>query len=208
MRSFSTAPFPRGAGPVPSGGTPRSGGGIMANPGQSREIPCTLWRTLRMLIARRLAGLRQLLSWRREAEVFPWMEHSAAVAAVLGALLAIGLGRMCHLGTNGLILGALLGAIAGTLGGILLALSWAVEVPGPGASPVAERLELWDPWLDEDEECRERRPLTASANRGGRRRDRGRDRRGAGPCPAPRVLPRGRRIFAPGGRDRADPRES
>ncbi|MEJ7638111.1 MAG: hypothetical protein WKF75_09075 [Singulisphaera sp.] len=106
-----------------------------------------------MLIARRLAGLRKLLSWRREAEVFPWMEHSAVVAAVLGALIAIGLGQSCHLGTNGLILGALLGAIAGTLGGILLALSWTVEVPGLGASPVAERLELWDPWLDEEEEA-------------------------------------------------------
>ena len=29
---------------------------------------------------------------------------------------------------------------------------WAVEMPGPGASPVAEGLELWDSWLDEEEE--------------------------------------------------------
>ena len=94
------------------------------------------------------------------------MEYSAVVAAVLGAIIAIGLGRTCHLGTIGLILGALLGAIAGTLGGILLALRWAVEVPGLGASPVAERLELWDPWLDEKRKPRVRTPNRLRRSRG------------------------------------------
>src|SRR3954469_9323229 len=123
----------------------------MIDPGQNREARRIQRGRLRRIVARRLDGVRQFLSPRREAEVFPWMEHSAIVAAILGAILGLGLGWVTHPGANGLIFGGFLGAIAGTLGGICLAMSWAVEVPGRGASPSSERRELWDPWLDENE---------------------------------------------------------
>ena len=69
--------------------------------------------------------------------------------AVLGAVLAIGLGRASDLGAGGLVSGGLLGAIAGALGGACLALSWAVERPSPLAGPPDGPRDLWDPWLDE-----------------------------------------------------------
>ena len=77
--------------------------------------------------------------------MFPWMEHSAAAVAIVGALVAYGLGRSHELGMGGLILGA----IAGALGGTWLALVWASGVSGRVPSPDAVEQDLWDPWLDE-----------------------------------------------------------
>src|SRR3954447_2189395 len=106
----------------------------MADLGQSRATPQTWWQRLGKPIMTRRDALRQRLARRREAEVFPWLEHWAAGAAILGASGGFGAGWACHLETDGLICGALLGATAGTLVGIGLALSWAVETP---PAPVA-----------------------------------------------------------------------
>jgi len=122
----------------------------------------TLWRRLRTLIARRSDDLRRLrfrredsggssLTEKRADEVFPWMEHAIVVGAVLGAVVAFGLGQACHLGVSGLILGAWLGTAAGALIGIRLALTWAVEIPTHPAAP----RDLWDPWLDRRDPPRE-----------------------------------------------------
>ena len=111
----------------------------MADLGQSRETPRTLWRRLGKPIMRRLDAFHQRLARRREAEVFPWLEHVAAVAAILGASFGFGTGWACRLETNGLIYGALLGATAGALIAIGLALSWAVEAPALVASPAPGR---------------------------------------------------------------------
>jgi uncharacterized protein YjbI with pentapeptide repeats len=117
----------------------------MAGPEQSPETLPPPWRPFRRSIARRLDELRRIHSRRRDAEVFPWMEHAAAAAAIVGAIVAYSLGRSYHLGMSGLILGA----IAGALGGAWLALGWASETPGSTPSPTTGKCDLWDAWLDE-----------------------------------------------------------
>jgi uncharacterized protein YjbI with pentapeptide repeats len=124
----------------------------MADLGPSRATTPTLWHRLGKPITRRLDMLHQRLARRREAEVFPWLEHWAAAAAILGASLGFGTGWACHLEMNGLIYGSLLGATVGALVGIGLALSWAVDAPSAVASPAAGAIDLWDPWLDENDE--------------------------------------------------------
>ena len=117
----------------------------MAGPGRGPVTLPTLWRPFRRFMALPLDGLRRIHSRRRDAEVFPWMEHSAAVTAIVGALVAYGLGLAYHLGVSGLIVGA----IAGALGGTWLALAWAPGAPGRAPSPASGEPDLWDPWLDE-----------------------------------------------------------
>jgi uncharacterized protein YjbI with pentapeptide repeats/energy-coupling factor transporter ATP-binding protein EcfA2 len=115
---------------------------VMAGPGHGPEEPLSTPRKLiRGFIARRLTDLRRLHSRRSEAEVFPWMEHSAAAIAVVGAVAAYGLGR----GMTGLILCA----IAGAFGGIWLALGWASGATRNEPGPTSRTSDLWDPWLDE-----------------------------------------------------------
>ncbi len=75
-------------------------------------------------------------------------EHAAAAAALLGAALAVELGRAFELGTISLIFAIVLGVISGALGGICLALTWAVPSRGqPLSLPEGSRA-LWDQWLD------------------------------------------------------------
>lgn len=123
----------------------------MAVFGQDWETPWNLWRCLANPITMCLAAFRQQYARRREVEVFPWLEHVAAGAAILGASFGIGTGWVCRLGTNGLIYGGLLGATSGALIAIGLVLSWGVETPSPVASPVPGSVDLWDSWLDEGE---------------------------------------------------------
>jgi uncharacterized protein YjbI with pentapeptide repeats/energy-coupling factor transporter ATP-binding protein EcfA2 len=111
----------------------------MIGPEERRLNPRTRFRTM---LARWFEALRKLHHQRSEAEVFPWLEHSAAAVAVLGAVAAFILGR----GIGGLILGAILGAIGGTW----LAMSWA---SGATRRESNDPSILWDPWLDQTGEA-------------------------------------------------------
>ena len=117
----------------------------MANPTGSPGAFPTRWRQFHSFLARPWIALREEYSRRRNAEVFPWMEHTAAVVAAIGALVGLYVGRTHSLGTIGLAIGA----IAGAIGGVLLALRWAGCTPGATQSPVPVTSELWDPWLDD-----------------------------------------------------------
>jgi uncharacterized protein YjbI with pentapeptide repeats/energy-coupling factor transporter ATP-binding protein EcfA2 len=96
------------------------------------------------LLSRREAPNMSSHTDEHAAEVFPWMEHAIVVGALLGAVVAIGLGRASHLEPSGAVLGGLFGAAAGAAVGTCLALLWAHEAPARAARPS----ELWDPWLD------------------------------------------------------------
>jgi hypothetical protein len=78
------------------------------------------------------------------AEVFPWMEHTIVVGALVGAVVAVGLWRASHLEPSVVVVVGLFGATAGAAVGVCLALLWAVEAPAGPARPS----DLWDPWLD------------------------------------------------------------
>jgi uncharacterized protein YjbI with pentapeptide repeats/energy-coupling factor transporter ATP-binding protein EcfA2 len=80
----------------------------------------------------------------RAAEVFPWMEHTIVICALIGAVVAVVLGRASQLESSGVVLGGMFGAAAGAAVGICLALLWAAETPASPARPS----DLWDPWLD------------------------------------------------------------
>jgi uncharacterized protein YjbI with pentapeptide repeats/energy-coupling factor transporter ATP-binding protein EcfA2 len=80
-------------------------------------------------------------------EVFPGMAQAIVAGAVLGVIVAVGLGRAYHFAPRALVFGVLLGAFAGALGGICSALSRAAPTP---ADPATLR-DLWDPWLDSRE---------------------------------------------------------
>ncbi len=84
------------------------------------------------------------MRWKVGAD--PWVERTAAMAIAL-ACLGSGLGWVFHLGTGGLILGA----IAGALAGAWLALGWVAVMFVSAASPTTGEVDLWDPWLDESQ---------------------------------------------------------
>ena len=65
----------------------------------------------------------------RAAEVFPWMEHAIVVGALVGAVVAVGLGRANHLEPSAMVFGGLFGAAAGAAVGICLAFFLSIEVP-------------------------------------------------------------------------------
>jgi len=128
----------------------------MAGPGRIGGTLRGPWRRGRGLVTRLRDGLRWRHARRGGVDVFPWMEHSALAAAVLGAVVGSGLGRACDLGSYALVLGA----SAGALGGAWLALSWAVPAAGPRAGGVT----LWDPWLDADRGQGDEEPPTPPAD--------------------------------------------
>jgi uncharacterized protein YjbI with pentapeptide repeats len=135
---------------------------IMTRAADHRQTARTLWRRFRRLVARGSEHRGRLVfpgshsdAWSsigdQDTEVFPWMEHAIVVGTALGAVVAFGLGRACHLELSGMVLSGALGAVAGAMGGICVALLWAVEMPSNSALPG----DLYDPWLDGRESVRE-----------------------------------------------------
>jgi uncharacterized protein YjbI with pentapeptide repeats len=137
----------------------------MTGPARSSEsLHVIIWRLFCLIVELKWRRFRRFLDrpWRvsdearlnadeREAEVFPWMEHTAGAAAVLGAAIAYGLGWAFHLGTTARVFAEVLGLIAGAFGGICLALTWAVPSPGRQSAAAESHRDLWDPWLDADQ---------------------------------------------------------
>ncbi len=125
----------------------------MADFEPGREPLWPRWRCLSNPVVRCLNALQQRLARRREIEVFPWLEHVAVAAAIVGASFGFGVGWVGRLDTNGLLTSTLLGAITGGLIAIGLKLSGAVVPPAVVvATPVPEPIDLWDPWLDHQDE--------------------------------------------------------
>src|SRR6266568_3808045 len=85
----------------------------MSGPEQRPRL--SSWQAIRRTIQRPIIALRRIHARRQEAEIFPWIEHVTAALAILGAILAFAIGRVFHLGTQSLEIGAILGAITGAL---------------------------------------------------------------------------------------------
>jgi uncharacterized protein YjbI with pentapeptide repeats/energy-coupling factor transporter ATP-binding protein EcfA2 len=94
----------------------------------------------------------------RNADLFPWMRRAIVAGAVIGAVVAVKLGRLTQRGLPGVIVCALLGAIVGILVGVCVAFCRAVEVPAnPQPSP-----DLWDAWLDSPASPNDEEPAPTS----------------------------------------------
>src|SRR5262245_17656411 len=120
----------------------------MAGLGERGESHRSVWGRFGRAVRRYGESLRRGFAQRGEVDVFPWLEQTIAVAALIGAAGCLGLGVLFAVAPDVLILVASLGAILGALCGITLAVTWAVERSAAVAAADTEPVDLWDPWLD------------------------------------------------------------
>ena len=86
------------------------------------------------------------------AGVFPWMGPASIAIALLGASLAVGHGWLTHQGGVELVIRGFVGAVAGILIGAFLSMIRAIPLPGRSSTPDVDAPDLWDKWLDDEDD--------------------------------------------------------